>query len=111
MNWEFAHTHTKNPAFTLTVFAAAVQSGLYRAGGDVEEAIHEEESIRQEDVLRPLVHSREICEHTYFCYKSDGYVLDCFLAKYSKCPLHTWYIFACVCVCVRAQIISSQKLN
>lgn len=51
MDREFAHTHTRNSAFTLTVFAAAVQSGLCGAGGDVEEAIHEEESIREEDVL------------------------------------------------------------
>lgn len=46
----------------LTVFSAAVQGGLGRAGGDVEEAIHEERSVRQEGVLRPLIQSGEIWE-------------------------------------------------
>lgn len=47
-------------AFTLTVSSAAVQRRLGGAGGDVEEAIHEEGSIGEGGGLRPLLESGEI---------------------------------------------------
>lgn len=57
-----AYKHTDGVSFpsALTVFSTAVQGGLGWARGDVEEAIHEEGSIRQEGVFRPLIQSGEI---------------------------------------------------
>lgn len=50
----------RKAAFTLTISSAAVQCRLGGARGDVEEAIHEEGSIGQGGVLRPLLESGEI---------------------------------------------------
>lgn len=47
LKWITKHTDGVGFLSALTVFSAAVQGGLGRAGGDVEEAIHEERSIRQ----------------------------------------------------------------
>lgn len=49
-------------AVTLTISSTAVQRRLGWARGDVEEAIHEEGSIRQGGVLRTLLDSGEICK-------------------------------------------------
>lgn len=48
--------------FTLTISSAAVHRRLGWAGGDVEEAIHEEGRLGQGGVVRPLIQSGEICK-------------------------------------------------
>lgn len=48
--------------FTLTISSTAVQRHLGWAGGDVEEAIHEEGRLGRGGVVCPLLQSGEICK-------------------------------------------------